>query len=290
MRKTLALLAATLAAPLAAEPLGVLPSGHPVAQVMLDGRGPYRFVIDTGASNTNLTARLRAARPDLVRRNAGQPLNGASGSIETELVTLGALTAQGRRFRDLPAFVLPAGPMDELGVDGVLGADVISTYAMEIDIPARQWSLANQATPAMLEDVLAPVPFQFDSARMPRLTVLVDGKQVPALLDTGARGTFINWAAARLIGLTPDDPRLSAGAAAKGATTQAGTATKVTTSSDVRIGDYRWARPKLRIADLPIFAMIGMSGGPAMILGIDALSDRRFVIDGPRRQLRIAAQ
>lgn len=290
MRLILPLLAASLAAPLAAEPMEVLPSGHTVARVRLDGQGPYRFVIDTGASNTNLTARLRAARPDLARRNAGQRLNGASGTIQTELVTLDSLDVQGRRFRGLTAFVLPEGPMDTLGVDGVLGADVISTYAMEMDVPNRRWVLHPHASPALLRGMLPAVPFQLDTARMPRLIVHVDGKAIPALLDTGAKGTFINWKAARLLGLSPEDPRLATGGLAKGATNQGGAATRNSTAHDVRIGAYRWATPKLRIADLPIFDMIGMGQGPAMILGIDALKDRRFVVDNPRGRLFIAAR
>jgi predicted aspartyl protease len=285
----LSLALAGVAAPLAAEPMEVLPSGHTVARVEVDGRGPYRFVIDTGASNTNLTAQLRAARPDLARRDADRHLNGAAGTVRTELVTLDALGVQGRTFRGLSAFVLPRGPMDMLGVDGVLGADVISTYAMEMDVPNRRWALHAEAPAELERGMLPAVRFRLDSARMPRLTVHVDGKFIPALLDTGAKGTFINWKAARLIGLSPEDPRLATGGFARGATTQGGSKTKISMTHDVRVGSFRWAVPKLRIADLPIFDMIGMGQGPAMILGIDALKDRRFIVDYPRGRLLIAA-
>jgi predicted aspartyl protease len=289
LRNVIAFVAVATAAPLAAEPIEVLPTGHPIAMVQVEGRGPYRFIIDTGASNTNLLPRLRAQLPELRRRDAGRPLNGAGGAVETETVKLGRLTAHGRTFLDLPAFVLPAGPVDELGVDGVLGADVLSTYAMEIDIPGKRWSLAEKPTPAMMRGMLTPVPITLDEARAPRLTVMINGRPVPALLDTGARGTIINWAAARLVGIAPDDPRLTSGGAAKGVTARA-TSMKAAVVEELRIGDYARPAPKLHIADLPIFEAIGMADGPAVLLGIDAFTERRFVIDHAGGRLLIAAE
>jgi predicted aspartyl protease len=284
----LALAAASCSSPVIAEPLEVLPSGHLVGEVRLDGSGPYRFVVDTGASNTNLTAGLRADRPDLQRAYAARPLNGASEAADVEMVKVASLQTQGQTFRNLEVFVLPRGPMDELGVDGVLGADVLSHQVLEVDVPAKRWKLSEKTTPVMLEGMLEPIGFQLDSARMPRLTVMVDGKPIPALLDTGAKGTFLNWAAARMLGYSQDDPRLVAGGNAKGATGSAGTAIRSTTASTVHIGGYHWQAAKLRVADLPIFKVIGMSEGPAMILGIDALAGRRFVVDNPTSRLFIA--
>ncbi len=289
MRKlAIALCLLASARPLSAEPMEVLPTGHPIAKVHVDGRGPYRFIIDTGASNTNLLPRLSSALPDLTRLKSGQSLSGASGAMKTETVKLSRLTANGRTFRDLAAFVLPASPIDELGVDGVLGADVLSAHALELDIPRRRWTLAPKPTPSMSRGTLRPVPITLDEAKAPRLTVAINGKSVPALLDTGARGTIINWAAARLIGISPDDPKLEAGGTAKGATSHS-TPVKAATLDELRIGDYARANPKLRIADLPIFEMIGMADGPAMLLGIDAFAERRFVIDHGGGRLLIAA-
>jgi hypothetical protein len=53
----------------------------------------------------------------------------------------------------------------------------------------------------MLEGLSASVPFVLDDMRAPRLTIRLNGVEVPAILDTGARGTIINWAAAKAIGL-----------------------------------------------------------------------------------------
>jgi hypothetical protein len=44
------------------QPLEVLPSGHPVVRVSIDGAEPKRFVIDTAASSTTIMPKLRASK------------------------------------------------------------------------------------------------------------------------------------------------------------------------------------------------------------------------------------
>jgi predicted aspartyl protease len=290
MAHPVALGAALWAAAVSAEPLQVAADVLPVAEVGLAGKGPYRFILDTGASNTNLLPALRKARPDLPLAKAQGPLQGANGAAQAQTVSIDRLSYGGQTFRDLNAFVLPPSPIDTLGIDGVIGADTLSGYALEIDMPAKRWSLVVTPTPAMLAGMLTPVPFILDSAKAPRLTVMVDGKPIPALLDTGARATFINWKAAAMLGYSEADPRLTGGGKAMGATNSSASAFKATTTSTLVIGNHRWNETKLRVADLPIFAVVGMADGPALILGMDALSSRRFVVDYPGKRLLIAAE
>ena len=290
MTQSIALGAALCATAASAEPLQVAANVLPVAEVEIAGKGPYRFILDTGASNTNLLPALRKARPDLPLAKAQGPLQGANGAAQVETVSIDRLSYGGQTFRDLNAFVLPPSPIDTLGIHGVIGADTLSRYAFEIDMPAKRWSLVATPTPAMLAGMLTPVPLTLDSAKAPRLTVMVDGKPIPALLDTGARATFINWKAAAMLGYGKADPRLTSGGKALGATHSSARALKATTASTLTIGNHRWNETKLRVADLPIFVVVGMADGPAMILGMDALSSRRFVVDYPGKRLLIAAE
>jgi predicted aspartyl protease len=286
--KALMLLAAALAAPATAAPLIVLPSGHPVAEVRVDDRGPYRFIIDTAATSTSVLPRLRAAMPEL--QLAGEvAVNGAAGTVSTGLVALPPLTVDGRTWRGIKAFSLPASPVDALGVDGVLGADVISRYALDIDMPGGHWGLSDVPDPAAVKRMASPIAITLDELRTPRLTVELDGKSIPALLDTGARGTIINWAAARLLGLTPQSPGLKAGARAQGVSA-GGTELATGTFRVLQVGAMRRKAPTIRIGDLPVFEVVGFAASePAMILGIDSFADRRIIIDHPRNLLFISA-
>lgn len=289
IRTLLATAAFALATPLAAAPMEVLPSGHPIAQVSLDGSTPLRFIIDTAASNTAVLPRLRAAMPGAMKAAGSQSLDGAAGRTQIETLTLDRLAVDGRRFDGLTAFALPPSPVDKLGVDGVLGADVIARFAVEMDMPGRSWRMAEAATPAMLKDMFPPVPITLDESLLPHLTVHLDGTAIPAVLDTGAQGSIMNWAAARRLGLTPDSPGLVKANAVKGVTTH-GTPSVTATFRELRIGAAAKSDIKLRIADLPVFAVLGFADDqPAMILGIDMLADRRFVIDHPGKRLFVSA-
>lgn len=279
---------ALLATPLAAEPLEVLPSGHPVVEVRIGDSAPRRFVIDTAASDTTILPRLRAEMPHLVAKAEAAPLSTASGSTPIETSRIDGLRVDGRTFDGIEVILLPPGPTDALGTDGILGADVIADFAVEMDMPGRSWRMAPTADAEMLKGLTAFVPFVLDDQRAPRLTVKLDGVEVPAVLDTGAKGTIVNWAAARAIGLTPQTPGLIAASEIKGASNHATPSVKARLRS-VGIGEAVVAAPEVRIADLAIFKVLGFAADqPAVILGIDMFADRRFVIDHPGLRLHIS--
>lgn len=269
-------------------PLEILPSGHPVAEIRLDGLAPKRFVIDTAASTTTIAPRLRAEMPNLAAKKAATPLNGASGAVDVELAPVRRIETAGLLFENKELLLLPPGPVDNLGVDGILGADLIADYAVEMNLPARKWRMAKQADPSMLAGYAAQLPFTLDAQRAPRLTIKVNGIEVPAVLDTGARGTILNWAAARSIGITPEDPGLLKGSDVKGASSH-GTASYKVKLRDIAIGDEILPGREVRIADLSVFDVLGYKKGePAIILGIDFFADRRILIDHPALRLHIS--
>lgn len=281
---------AALVAPLASavQPLEVLPSGHPVVQVTIDGSAPRRFVIDTAASSTTIMPKLRAEMPGLVAKPSDDPLDGASGRIDVETAVVGNLKVAGHSFSAPELMLLPPGPTDRLGVDGILGADIIADFVVEMDMPGRAWRMAPKLEAGMLDGLTASVPFILDKHRAPRLTIRVNGVEMPAVLDTGARGTIVNWAGARAIGLTLDSPGLVKASDIKGATNHA-TASVETPLAALTIGEAKIEGGKARIADLSVFKELGFGlDQPAVILGIDTFADRRLVIDHPGLRLHVS--
>ncbi|OGT54947.1 MAG: hypothetical protein A3E01_11740 [Gammaproteobacteria bacterium RIFCSPHIGHO2_12_FULL_63_22] len=277
-----------VAAASAMQPLEILPSGHPVVQVSVDGSAPKRFVIDTAASSTTIMPKLRTEMPGLITKLSDIPLNGAAGRSDVETTVVGQVQVAGHVFRSPELMLLPPGPTDHLGVDGILGADIIADFAVELDMPGGRWRMTPKLEVGMLDGLTSSVPFTLDDMRAPRLTVRLNGVEVPAILDTGARGTIINWAAAKAIGLSPDSPGLAKASDIKGATNHA--TASVQASVDVlTIGEARVEGRKVRIADLSVFKVLGFTlEQPAVILGIDMFADRRFVIDHPGLRLHIS--
>jgi predicted aspartyl protease len=280
--------AAAVSAAVAAQPLEILPSGHPVVLVSIDGGVPKRFVIDTAASTTTIMPKLRAEMPGLVAKLSDDPLDGAAGRSDVETTIVKQIEVAGHVFRSPELMLLPPGPTDHLGVDGILGADIIADYAIELDIPGRRWRMTPKVEAATLDGLRASVPFTLDDMRAPRLKISLNGVEVPAILDTGARGTIINWAAAKAIGITPDSPGVVKATDIKGATNHAMPSVE-TPIAALTIGEARVEGKKARIADLSIFKILGFTlDQPAVILGIDMFADRRFVIDHPGLRLHVS--
>lgn len=272
----------------AGEPLEILPTGHPVVLVSIDGSAPKRFVIDTAASSTTIMPKLRAAMPGLVAKLSDDPLDGAAGRSEVETAVVKEVRVAGHAFPSPQLMLLPPGPTDHLGIDGILGADIIADFAVELDMPGRRWRMTPRVEAAMLDGMTASVPFTLDDMRAPRLNIRLNGVEVPAVLDTGARGTIINWAAARAIGLSPDSPELAKASDIKGATNHAMPSVEAPIAA-LTIGAAKVEGRKVRIADLSVFKVLGFTPEqPAVILGIDMFADRRFVIDHPGLRLHIS--
>ena len=268
------------------QPLEVLRSGHPVVQVSIDGSAPRRFVIDTAASSTTILPSLRAEMPGLVARSSAEPLYGAAGSVEVETTIVGQLQTGGHMLRSPELMLLPPGPSDRLGADGILGADIIADFAVEMDMPGRRWRMTPKMEAATLNGLSASVPFTLDDQRAPRLAIRINGVEMPAILDTGARGTVVNWAAARAIGLSPDN--LVRASDIRGATSHVVPSVEARIDA-LAIGDAKVDGRNVRIADLSVFKVLGYSlDQPAVILGIDMFADRRFVIDYPGKRLHIS--
>lgn len=286
LRAAIAAAACLAAAPAAAEPLQLLANGLPVTELRIDGRGPHRFVIDTAATRTSILPGYFAALGKSPTIVGGQTIQGVGGAASIDLVALGDLAVAGRTIPAVEAYALPPSPVDQLGVEGVLGADVLSTHVLVLDAPRRDWRLETKLADADVTN--AGAPFTLDDGQTPRLTVMIDGQAVPAIIDTGAARTVMNWAAARALGVDQADPALQHGGSASGVGAAATSVVRHTFKNLEVAGQSRRA-PELRIADLPVFGALGFPEGPAIIIGMDQFADRRLVIDYPNRRLYLGA-
>ncbi|MFC5568733.1 aspartyl protease family protein [Lysobacter yangpyeongensis] len=260
--------------------------GHLVTRVRIAGFGEQWFVVDTGASESALYAhaRLRMGLP--AEPGSEIEMHGAGGSQKVRRYRLPSLSVAGMSADRLLVSGLPKGIQHGRDVTGVLGRDVFGRYLVEFDLSANRFGLYNPGELPSSRRGWNAVPIRL----MPRvglvmLDVMLDGARVTAVLDTGARKTFVNWRAAHAAGVSAQ-PRRDAAKTAGGATQHA-VRYSLCTFDVIAIGSTRFRPSELAISDLPVFAPIGMDQAPAMIVGLDLLGDRRFVIDYPGRRLLI---
>ena len=116
-----------------------------IVDARVNGQGPYRFVVDTGASNSAISRML--AERLMMPRGVAVPVMGASGSSPAYMTKATMLEVAGRRF---PEFTFATGDfLDRLGdavgtrIDGVLGANAFRNLVLRIDYPKQRLSLEN---------------------------------------------------------------------------------------------------------------------------------------------------
>jgi hypothetical protein len=105
---------------------------------MLNGQGPYRFLVDSGASSTVISPAL-AQRLEI----PGQPVEamGVEGGLAAQTLTLGSLEAGGQRLEELPAAAVDVFEYTSraagVPVEGVLGFSFLCQFRVTIDYPRQ---------------------------------------------------------------------------------------------------------------------------------------------------------
>jgi predicted aspartyl protease len=118
--------------------------------VMVNGEGPFDFVLDTGAAATCVSERT-AERLGLERRQAPS-IQGGGGAVAAGRTRLRSLAVGAWEQRDLPAAT--AGFFEMLGdkvgrrLDGIVGYNFLRNYLVTIDYPASRLHLEALSVPA----------------------------------------------------------------------------------------------------------------------------------------------
>lgn len=125
-------------------PIELLPSRHFVVQVMLDGKGPYRFILDTGAPLTIVNSKT-AKEAGLTKKASSGGLMGMFGGLNQVVVPtmeIGSVKVEKTTavVMDHPtvqaisdAFKKDAGP-----VEGLIGFPFFARYAMTVDYQKKE--------------------------------------------------------------------------------------------------------------------------------------------------------
>ena len=278
------------AEPLADETLTRGEKGHFLTEMMINQQGPYTVLIDTGASNTILMQPLieeLALSPVGSNSHTAQT---ASGSVPISFYALDSLGIAGLELGRLRAVgATGANPtLNNDGVEAIIGLDILRNYLLEFDQSANRFRLHDQD--ADLSARLAgwtEIPMRRGMAGLSFTDIAVNGAVIPAVFDTGASRNIINMSAAGAAGYGHGDPRASMDEPVIGFGGQATPAFKVE-GADLGWSDLRLEGQTVTIAQAPIFDILRMSGGPAMIAGAPMFANRSFIVDFARMTIWIS--
>ncbi len=174
----------------------------PAVQASLDGRKVVLF-IDTGAAMSIIT-RSAADRFGLYGRadDGSVMVRGIGGTVFAQLATIHRLGLGHGIAREITMPVVGelGGPVEGMPVLGLFGADFLSNYDVDIDVPGHHFAMyALRGCGTAIQPVDGPyfeVPFHLDATKI-ELDLKLNGRPVRGFLDTGATRTLI----------TPDDAR-----------------------------------------------------------------------------------
>jgi len=247
------------------------------------GGKPVRMLVDTGAERTVLTASA-AARLGLQHDAHHMTRSfGIGGSSANWDVDIPGLTLGETRF-PVPRLAVGNFRIDHVGdvpADGLLGADVLLAFDMDIDAPDHRLTLYRvRRCPYVVPPWGTPsIEIKGIDARRDRLLVPIalDGVSGMAILDTGAQATTIGMGMAGRLGLT--EPLLANDRVitAHGASPQS-VSVHVHRFGELMVGDLRIESPSLAV--VPRDAAMGDA-----LLGGDFLRGRRVWLSFPTRRL-----
>jgi predicted aspartyl protease len=262
-------------------------TGHVVVPAMVNGKGPFTFILDTGADESAVYSWF-AKSLDLPKGHARQ-LSGATGSEPAITTRLSTLAIDGHAISEVDADTIP-DRIDGARPAGVAGVDLMRHRLAIIDIGCGTFALQPVQRPRPDIVGTGATAIRAGSIRDGKqltLPVSINGITGVAVLDTGARYTMINYRFAAAAGITPGAAAFRDAEPARGATMQS-VPVRVGPIGSVRFGGITRADATARIVDLPYLEGAGLAGKPVMNLGLDLLHGIRLTVDFSSRRFWLA--
>ena len=260
-------------------------AGRMTVPVSIDARGPWNFVVDTGAERTVVSRELAG----VLGLAAGPKLRviAMTGPSEVRSVIVPRLSVSTVARATIDAPALGAG---DLGAVGMLGIDALQDHAVTIDFDHQQMSLrpsrrrGGHALAAAPGEVVVTARSLFGQLIVTQ--AYWHGKRISVVIDTGSPVTVGNSA---LLAAITRRPKLIGPMTLTSAT--GGTLHTTAFAVDqLDIGGIGFQNVTVAFSDVPPFARFGLANTPALLLGMDALKlFRRVDIDFANREIRFAA-
>ncbi|HVQ09572.1 MAG TPA: retroviral-like aspartic protease family protein [Allosphingosinicella sp.] len=267
-----------------AETLGLSEDNHSrmTVPVQIDGRGPFDFIVDTGAERTVISRELASAL-DLAPGQTAT-VHSMSEVSQIRTVVIPNLRIGSRSVLGINA---PALAHANLGASGMLGVDSLQTQRVVFDFGRREMTI----TPSRRREERWPegtivVTGRRLLGRLVLVDAALDGQRIWVVIDTGSEISVGN---SRLRAALQRSGRLGVMAPIRMMSVTGGVVdAEYTIARRVRIGG-------IDIHDLPVafhdahpFQHLGLSNRPALLLGMDALQlFERVSVDFANRRVRV---
>jgi hypothetical protein len=157
--------------------------GRPVVELKINGKGPYRFVLDTGAVTTVVSEEL--SRELSLTAPAGMQVAAVGGGTPPAIVLIHDVRFGDAVLVDMIAAVMPLSGLlkGENAPRGVLSAASFPGYLLTCDYPGKRISIKKGA----LDSADSQNSFQYrEDQVLPVVPIRIAGHATEVHLDTGS--------------------------------------------------------------------------------------------------------
>ncbi|RYD55706.1 MAG: hypothetical protein EOP60_05900 [Sphingomonadales bacterium] len=251
--------------------------------VQVGAKGPYNFIIDTGAERTVVSRELAGS----LRLIAGKPVQLTS---MTGVSTVGTVVVPDLSIKSiglLHTVIAPSLEARDLGAVGLLGIDTLSKHQVSIDFEAgtmtvrpsvkRKWGQSRRR-----DEIVVTAKSLFGQLIV--TDAYYGNTRIQVVLDTGSQVTLGNSALRKRI----SRKRMKEAIAIQlTSVTGEQAMADYTQVPDIRVGRLAFGVMPVAFADVAPFERFGLTQRPALLLGMDALrSFSKVDIDFPNREVR----
>ena len=249
--------------------------------VTVDGKGPYPFVVDTGADRTVVSREL-ADHLDL-KAGESATMHTMTGVGPVRTVRVPTLEVGGGRNDDFNA---PALAEEHLGAKGLLGIDSLRGRRVIMDFTKGTFSVTeSKAVRERIEPDMIVVTAKSRYGQLILVDSDIGGVPITVIIDSGAQNSVGNLALRQMLAkrkkvrnfvpMTMTD------------VTGASMGAELALVDGIRIGGFTINDVAVAFVDAHPFKKFGLLNKPAMLLGMDTLrAFRRVSVDFAQKKVR----
>lgn len=281
-----------------ADALAVIPrqiseTGHIVVEARLNSVGPFRFAIDTGASISVVYKDARAKVGIDTIPNIQAHVLGMTGSGIFPLGKVAEIRVGNEPWNNVRVALLPYNAPDAGRIDGILGVDFLSQYAVLYSQRERVLRLyprdlvADNTYRGWDRVALRDLRVGDGNAAVFVFDMRIDTEQIPTVFDLGATVNLMNRRAARALDVLVRKPRSRSEVHGISGSTEVLAELRVWR---LRINNSLWRNKIFLVGEFPVFEALGLHRQPAAIAGADLFGQRDFIIDFARQRLLVKSR
>jgi predicted aspartyl protease len=270
----------------APEPRYVAPTrrdriGRIWAPVMIDGKGPYRLVLDTGASRSAVNAEVAGELGIPLDASPRLMLQGVTGHLAVPSIRVGSLSVGDLT---LSPVTLPIVTDALGGAEGVLGIEGLGDKRIYIDFLHDSISITRSRKQRAAAGFLV-IPMLRSRLGLLEVDMRVGGIPVKGIIDTGGQATVGNSAMLRALLRRQRGEGMSE--TIEGVTTDVQTG-KAFNMPPIEIGTMTILGAQAIYGDMHIFETWKLTKEPVLLIGMDTIGLLdTVIIDYRMRELQV---